>query len=250
MAADSDEEWLQELLAPAPKRPRTTSDDDTANLHFLHELLNIRKSTIIPVATTMPAFHAERLAAPLALPTMRPALPTVRPALPTVRPAVPSDRNVPVDHISNTVSVKPKKFDGPTSTLLETKVSKVSLSKPQSFAKVVFKVSPSSNSGAILDHAEKIVQGIIRQGPTIFKIGITADPSHRWENKRYGYQHDRDKYQQMVVLSEADSAGAAMLEASLIKTFKNRDGCRNAAPGGEGVRHGCLIYTYLVYRHL
>ena len=120
----------------------------------------------------------------------------------------------------------------------------------RSLASVVFQVSPSSNSGTILAHAQKTVQGVIAHGPTIFKIGITADPSHRWGNHKYGYQHDRNAYQQMLIFSEADSAGAAMLEASLINTFKSQAGCRNTAPGGEGVRHGCVIYTYIVYRHL
>ena len=51
----------------------------------------------------------------------------------------------------------------------------------------------------ILLHATQLVQDSIGKGPTVFKIGITADPAHRWGNVRYGYQHDKDQYQQRSV---------------------------------------------------
>lgn len=252
MALDSDEEWLLELLQPEPPPKRCRiSDDDVEASQFLDELLISYSS-----ARTCPAL-------PAALPVMTAALPPRRAAMPcprvAVRPALELGgelaiwlRGLPLESIAPIWPASPAR-PADRITVVSNIVQPSATSLPPQQAavpKVVFRLPQSSNAGAILSHATQLVHNIIRQGPTIFKIGITADPAHRWGNDRYGYQHDRDEYQQMLVFSEADSAGAAMLEASLIKTFKQISGCRNTAPGGESVRHGCTTYTYIVFRHL
>jgi len=216
MAPDSDDEWLAELLAPAKRRH--VSDDGDALL-FLQDLLKMD-------APTTPG-NASVLVAPDA----RPDLPAGFALLPAAAgPALPAPAARPA--------------------LPAPAVHPVSLTKEQRLANVVFRLPQSTIFGAILAHAEEHVHRIVKQGPTIFKIGITTDPAHRWGNRRYGYLHDLDHYQQMMILSEIESAGAAMLEASLIKTFKHTPGCRNTAPGGENVRQGCMVFTYIVFRHL
>jgi len=115
---------------------------------------------------------------------------------------------------------------------------------------VKLSLAPSSNAGAILHHTMQLVQHIVGQGLTTFKMGMTADPAHRWGNDKCGHQHEFYDCQQMQVLSEADSAGAAMLEASLIRKFWTANGCRNSAPGGESLREGCMIYTFIVSRRV
>lgn len=226
MAADSDDEWLQELLAPQPSKRRRVSEDDVEALQFLEELLRVRR----PLISCAPSLPAAQL-------VLRPALPAAFPVRLAARPA-PSLAQRPT---SSDRKAFPKGVFGAKSpnAPLAGAVSKVEFRLPQ-----------SSNAGAVLAHAVQLVRQTVERGPTIFKIGITADPVHRWGNPKYGYQHDRDSYQQMVVFSEADSAGAAMLEASLISMFKNTSGCRNTAPGGESARQGCAIYTYVVFRNL
>ena len=246
MALDSDEEWLNELLEPKPKRQRN-SDDDIEAAEFLHEMLTSFSSAR---SCVQPSLHVapvpKQMLAQPALPTAVPAPLAARRCVSTVRiadrQARPADR-MRVSNINNcvaAVSRKPVEAEQQNSFGI----------KPVAAQKVKFSLSPSSNAGTILNHAMQLVQNIIGQGPTIFKIGITADPAGRWGNDKYGYQHDRDNYQQMLVLSEAESAGAAMLEASLINKFKSISGCRNTAPGGESVRNGCTTFTYIVFRHL
>ena len=244
MSLDSDDEWLQEPFAPAPPKRRKLSDeassDDIEASQFLDELLNSYKSTLpaLPVVRhSLPAAALPVLPAPLARPALRVDRFIAASAGDRSRPQCPNANRRP----QQAAVPKPQQAAAPKRR-----------AEPQQadVPKVNFRLPHSSNAGNILLHATQLVQDIIGKGPTVFKIGITADPAHRWGNVRYGYQHDKDRYQQMLVMSEADSAGAAMLEASLISLFKQTSGCRNCAPGGESVRQGCLIFTYIVYRHL
>ena len=262
--ADSDDEWLQELLTPAlPLKRPCVSDDDIEASQFLDELLNCYSAAgswlqpALPAEAlpaqlgTRPAFPA---AVPLQLCAARPVarpFPVGRSALSASRlasrPACPADRTNVVSDINKPVTTITPVEHAQNSA---SGTKRVRLPEQAAVPKVKFNLAPSSNAGAILKHATQLVQDIVGQGLTIFKIGITADPAHRWGNDRYGYQHDIDNYKQMLVLSEGDSAGAAMLEASLISKFRETGGCRNTAPGGESVRQGCRIFTYIVFRRI
>ena len=107
-------------------------------------------------------------------------------------------------------------------------------------------------AGAVLEHASNAMAKFLSQGPTVFKIGITHQPHHRWHNTVYGYKHDLDRYQKMVLLFiTADPIAAAFLEAALIDRFTATPGCRNKAKGGENLHGMCSPYfTYVVLRCL
>ena len=227
MAWDSDEEWLRELLEPEPpsKRQRITDDDAEAAL-FLDELLCSHSSSRVAVPAVV-------------LPT---ALTAKRDVREVQMIAAPTESSSSVnERIGAASNIQP---------VLKTELFSSTPGQPMAIKTVVFKLCQSNNAGAILSHATQLIQNIINQGPTVSKIGITGDPAHRWGNDKYGYKRDINTYQQMFVFSEADAAGAAMLEASLINTFRQISGCRNTAPGGESVRSGCPTYTYMVHRLL
>ena len=114
---------------------------------------------------------------------------------------------------------------------------------------------PKANAAAgfILKHTLGAVDYLTSQPgkPTIFKVGVTKDPSHRWFNTRYGYAHDGTDWDRMVILAKADDMLAAgLIEAVLIKEFRSRAGCRNEAPGGEGLSPPGPYCVYVVYKHL
>ena len=103
-------------------------------------------------------------------------------------------------------------------------------------------------AGTVLNHAIAAVLRRLQHGPAAFKIGITTCPIRRWHNERYGYRLSPDKFERMVLLLATDRGdGAAYLEAALIQRFQQTVGCRNVAPGGEGLNPTPgLMFTYLV----
>lgn len=119
---------------------------------------------------------------------------------------------------------------------------------------VVFKLSPAKLAGAVLEHAVDVIQQLLSVGPTVFKIGLTKDPVHRWKGKVWSYKFDADRYQQMIVVMEVQTSDAAgFAEAALINVFRGTCGCRNDASGGEGLPAKPLVvpyFIYVVYRHL
>jgi hypothetical protein len=81
--------------------------------------------------------------------------------------------------------------------------------------------------------------------PIIFKIGIAAEPEHRFWNPEFGYHWERE-WHFMEVQSRGPAQEMRKLETSLISSLGRLDGCRNVKPGGEGVRadrtHICFQY--------
>ena len=95
---------------------------------------------------------------------------------------------------------------------------------------------PRSVAGVVLTLATAVVARRLQPGPAVFKIGITTNPIHRWHNNRYGYRLSHERFESMVVLLATDRGdAAAYLEAALISRFQHIPGCRNVAPGGEGL---------------
>lgn len=107
-------------------------------------------------------------------------------------------------------------------------------------------------AGVILRHCTAYVDQLLDRGPTIYKIGATWRPEHRWTNSAYGYRIDVDRWDCMHVLHAARSESIGFLEASLIAHYKGQhpDGLRNQAPGGEGIGQSDLCYLYVVSRLL
>ena len=94
--------------------------------------------------------------------------------------------------------------------------------------------------------AETTVVERLGRLPTIFKIGITSDPLHRWANISYGYF--RDGYRTMTLVAATTPEWAVALERHLIVSFRSAHGhgCRNDAPGGESSPPDPPVFVYVV----
>ena len=97
---------------------------------------------------------------------------------------------------------------------------------------------------ALCQAAVNMVERAIAGQPTVFKIGLTSDPLHRWANFTYGYA--RDGYSSMTMLCVTVPTWAAALERDLIERFQGPHGCQNQAPGGESTPHQPPVFVYLV----
>ena len=79
----------------------------------------------------------------------------------------------------------------------------------------------------------------------VFKVGIAADPDHRFWNPEFGYHTERT-WLLMEVLWQSPANQMRNLEVSVISAVQSLPGCRNESPGGEGVRadrvHECFLY--------
>jgi len=83
--------------------------------------------------------------------------------------------------------------------------------------------SKGSLPGLILKHGVSTVEKKLhREGPLVWKVGITHDPAFRFWNPVFGYAIDRhQKWQKMVILYIShEHCGPAFLEAALIHKFK------------------------------
>ena len=124
-------------------------------------------------------------------------------------------------------------------------------------ALVWLKLPPvSANTGQALACCRKVIKHVLEQGPTVYKIGITADPLLRFYKKPCsgspspGYYQSHEKFKCMYVLYAGSTwEEAALMEAVLIEPHLNKPGCRNVRPGGEGRRmeHG-PFFTYIVFK--
>lgn len=117
-------------------------------------------------------------------------------------------------------------------------------------------LSRHRNAGKVLHHCMEVVSSLLSSGLTVFKIGMTWRPNHRWENRIYGYVLDSD-FSTMSLLHRDATRACEFLEAALISHFQDRQGCRNTAPGGEGVGQDkdgsdpeAVSYIYIVHRQL
>lgn len=107
-------------------------------------------------------------------------------------------------------------------------------------------LSAGRTAGIVMSHCQQHVLTVL-QKPVNFKIGLAYNPEHRWSNPRYGHALS-NMYHAMDVIAELDTAdGAAYLEATLIQRFRDRSGCMNRAPGGEGLRGPAANGPYFVY---
>jgi hypothetical protein len=98
-------------------------------------------------------------------------------------------------------------------------------------------------AGLVLASARQTVEAKLAAGAGLlfFKIGITANPLQRW------YYYEEELYEQLYLLAcFEETSGAQMLEAALISHFRETSGCRNEAPGGEGLTGKPPFFTYLV----
>ena len=107
----------------------------------------------------------------------------------------------------------------------------------------------SGRAGDVLEHIIGWVQRLRHTGEArTFKIGVTTAPAARFHDPDFGYQ--RLGYSRFLILYDAPPGqpmAAAFLEAALIKHFRPTEGCRNVAPGGEGIdARGQAVYVVYV----
>ena len=89
-------------------------------------------------------------------------------------------------------------------------------------------------ASGVLGHCTKVLR-MIASRDTVFAVGITVDPYHRFCNASYGYL-GKGVYDYMTVIAITRTMEAAgYLEAALIRDAVAFAGCQNRAPGGEGI---------------
>lgn len=78
-----------------------------------------------------------------------------------------------------------------------------------------------TTAGNVLQHCCRVMETLFETyDPCIFKVGFTRHPIIRWENRKYGYSRDRERWERMVILfTSTEPWSAAMLEAALIHEF-------------------------------
>ncbi len=81
----------------------------------------------------------------------------------------------------------------------------------------------------------------------VFKVGIAADPAHRFFNRDFGYCRDQ-MWMHMDLVFKGSAEECRQLEMSLISQLSSLGGCYNDKPGGEGVQAGASheCYTYFI----
>lgn len=89
---------------------------------------------------------------------------------------------------------------------------------------------------------------LINCEPTInFKIGISRDPQHRFSNTAYGYRKEGCCF--MCVLHTTSCDNAIRLEQECIADFEQISRCRNIKAGGDGISKQAegLVSLYVVF---
>ena len=81
--------------------------------------------------------------------------------------------------------------------------------------------TPLLTAGVVLQHCVQVIDDIHAcHAPIIYKVGFTADPKLRWDNRRYGYKWAIEKWDRMVILFlSKEPWSISMLEASLIDRY-------------------------------
>ena len=107
-------------------------------------------------------------------------------------------------------------------------------------------LSQPGSVSQVVDHCSlHIHHRLTSMGIVVFKIGVAANPGHRFNNPRFGYAHEG--YMFMDVLFRGSPRDCALLEDTLIALFKIQRGCRNVNPGGGGINVDNTSYQSHLY---
>ena len=81
---------------------------------------------------------------------------------------------------------------------------------------------PKMTAGAILKHCyETLDRTLSKYKPCIFKVGITHCPHFRFFNETFGYVHERDKWEHMlVVYASSEAISPSFIEGAMIQRHK------------------------------
>ena len=102
---------------------------------------------------------------------------------------------------------------------------------------------PKMLAGQILKHCYNAVDRMLRsQYPCIWKVGYTHCAHFRFYNSKFGYQHEVDKWQKMIVIYAAsETISPAFVEGAIIQRHK---GFLNAHHLKLTLEYGTNLYTY------
>ena len=115
---------------------------------------------------------------------------------------------------------------------------------------------PAASTGRALAFCRDVIDKLLKKGPHVYKIGVTADPLFRFykrpsfESSSPGSYYCQDKFKCMYVLyASATWDEAALMEAVLIESHRGCPGNRNDRPGGEGRKCDAgPFFTYVVFK--
>ena len=231
----SDDEWLNELC----RRRRPTDANRDEDQSWLHELCRSRS----------PA-HSSALDANW-LQTL---------SVMSVAPAASgtSSSREPVDVPTKSVSVATsgasssrEPVDVPTTSVpplerLTTPIDGSIVWEHLFHGKFTFALPHGLRMRQACDHCSlHIHRRLASMGLAIFKLGVAADPEHRFNNLSFGYKHDG--YMFMDVLWRGAPRDCVFLEDELIKDLRTKRGCQNQNRGGGGVDPNNTCYQSHVY---
>jgi len=111
-------------------------------------------------------------------------------------------------------------------------------------------------TGEYLDEAENAVRQCIgtwiwsSRDTLGYKVGITANPEHRWSNTSYGYEFEEDEWIFMHVVVQNQAPFIRRLEKRMtVLMTRDRSRCHNRVGGGGGISDHSpgSYYLYVVF---
>jgi len=238
---DSDSEWLLELC----KVERRADDaDDKAADEFLDYLLEHHRPSgprdsgpsvpVVPLRQPAPGPLLPQLLGPFCHSSWAPLATVPGPCLPLPQPAPGRFLPRSWDEL-----VRFATAPGPLLPVAVPAGHVVIRSLPQ---------AQDGNHHSVFAHCcRQLAAWFAAIGPIVFKVGIAADPGHRFWNPEFGYETER-AWHFMDVVWSGPANESRQLEIDLISAFRGLPGCRNVSAGGDGVRpdRKHLCFTYLV----
>ena len=81
---------------------------------------------------------------------------------------------------------------------------------------------PGATAGVVIQHAAAVFEGLhLHHKPMTFKFGFSHCAYFRWNNSKFGYKYEANRFERMVVVyAAADPVGPAFLEAALIQRYE------------------------------
>lgn len=89
---------------------------------------------------------------------------------------------------------------------------------------------PRPLPGHVLKHCYGVVDKILQaQAPCVYKVGYTHCAYFRFHNRKFGYAHEKQRWQQMIVIYAAsEPISPGFVEAAIIQRHKGSSNAKNA----------------------
>lgn len=81
---------------------------------------------------------------------------------------------------------------------------------------------PGMLAGTVLKHCYQVVDDILSsQSPCILKVGYTHCAHYRFHNQIFGYKHESDNWEKMIVIfASSETVAPAFIEGAIIQRHK------------------------------